>query len=477
MEGPQQASNSPGAPGLASETEVSTNLRAPSLRRLFERETGAWVGKQRTFADVCGFPPISQSARKGRGTERWRQDARKTSRVPSFCRLFGKWVGGHKSLPALAVLFSLTALTACRKQDFPQYPPNYREFAYVTNGGSATVTVLDVVNIRVDREIPVGQNPIAVAASPTRSEVYVVNSGAENGEGSLSVIDAEKNAVVATIALHRRPASIDLDASGALAYIANTGSNTISVVDLKGRQEIAQIGTGEEPAAARIAPDGRTLVVANRRGNSVSVIDATARNVRAVFDDCPGASDITILPDSSKAFIACSAGHQVMAIALADSKFNPGKPDELESLLDVGRAPVQLALKPDGGELFVSNSASDSISEVVTSTDDVGGAYLIGDDPVRGLVSADNAILYVANFRSQYVTAYSIDDGRRLAPSIRAGDGPVAMAFSNSGLLLFVVDNRSGDMAVVRTATMSLFTILPTNRSPNAIAVKAFKVQ
>jgi hypothetical protein len=56
------------------------------------------------------------------------------------------------------------------------------------------------------------------------------------------------------------------------------------------------------------------------------------------------------------------------------------------------------------------------------------------------------------------------------------GDGPVALEFSSNGLLFFVVDNRSADVAVVRTATRSLFTILPTGRSPNAIAVKAFKV-
>ena len=61
---------------------------------------------------------------------------------------------------------------------FPNTTPNYREYAYVTNGGSGTVSVYDVVNVRVDREIPVGQNPMAVAASPTRNEVYVVNSGA-----------------------------------------------------------------------------------------------------------------------------------------------------------------------------------------------------------------------------------------------------------------------------------------------------------
>ena len=387
-------------------------------------------------------------------------------------------------LALIPAAFALLALSACRSHDFPQYPPNYREYAYVTNGDSGTVTVLDVVNVRLDREVPVGQNPVAVTASPTRNEVYVVNSGTKEGTGSLSVIDAEKNTVAATIALHRKPVSIDLNAEGTLAYVANSESNSISVVDLKARLEIAQIGAGEEPVAARISPDGRTLVVANRRGNSVSIIDAAARTVRSVFDGCPGAADLAILPDSSKAFAACSGGHQVMAIALADSKLNPGKPDRLESLLDVGRAPVQLALKPDGGEVFVSNSLSNSVSEVDTSKNDVGGAYLMGDDPVRGLVSFDNSMLYVANFRSQYVTIYSIDEGKR-GPSIHVGDWPVAMAFSGSRLLIFVVDNRSADVAVVRTADAtglrtamkSMFTILPTGRGPNAIAVKAFSLQ
>jgi YVTN family beta-propeller protein len=385
-------------------------------------------------------------------------------------------------LPLMFLTLGSLALTACRSHDFPQYPANYREYAYVTNTGSGTVTVLDVVNVRVDREIPVGQNPLAVAVSPTLPEVYVVNAGPENSQGSLSIIDAEKNAVVATVALHRSPASIDLNAAGTLAFITNSGSNSISIVDLKSRQEIAQLGAGEEPVAARISPDGRTLVVANRGGNSVSIIDAAARRVRSIFDNCPGAADVVILPDSTKAFAACSAGHQVLVIALADSKTSPGQPDCLESVLDVGRAPIQLALKPDGGEVFVSNSASNSISEIYANTDDVAGAYLMGDDPVRGLVSSDNAVLYVANFRSQYVSAYSIEDGKRLSPPVpggdgHVGDGPVAMAFSSSGLLLFVVDNRSGDVAVMRTATRSLFTILSTGRAPNAIAVKAFEVR
>jgi YVTN family beta-propeller protein len=378
------------------------------------------------------------------------------------------------------------AFAGCRKQDFPQFPPSYREYAYVTNGGSNTVTVLDVVNVRLDRELAVGENPLAVAASPTRNEVYIVNGGAPGGQGSVSVIDAEKNAVAATIPVHRLPVAIDVDKAGALAYVANAGSNTVSVLDLKARREVAVIGAGEEPMAAKISPDGKTLVIVNRRSNSVSIADPAAHTVRAVFEGCPGASDAVILPDSSKAFAACAGGHQVMAIALARAGAAgvAAEPDRIETMMDVGRGPVQLALKPDGGELFVSNSLSNSISEVVTSTNDVGGAYMMGDDPVHGLVSSDNSELYVSNLHSQEVTVYAIDDGKREG-SINVGDGPSALALSANGYLLFVVDTRSGDIAVVRTAArapaertqpMPLFTMLPAGRGPNAIAIKAFRI-
>ena len=270
----------------------------------------------------------------------------------------------HEALVRISAITLLArALTGCRPHDFPQYPPGYREYAYVTNGGSGTVSVFDVVNVRLDREIAVGQNPVAVAASPTRNEVYVVNSGAVGAQGSVSVLNAENNAVAGTIAVHRAPVSIEIDPAGELAYVANSVSNTISVLDLNARREIAAIGAGEEPVVVRIAPDGKTLAVANREAGSVSLIDPANRKVRAVFEGCPGASDIVIVPDSTKVFVACSAGHQIMAIALAHAEAHPAapaqsiaaQPDRLEALLDVGQAPVHLALKPDGGEVFVSN--------------------------------------------------------------------------------------------------------------------------
>ena len=381
------------------------------------------------------------------------------------------------------MLLLLAPLTACRKRDFPQYPADYREYAYVTNGGSNSVSVLDLINLRQDRIIRVGENPTGIAANPAKNEIYAVNTGSN----SISVIDAEKNAVAATIAVHSKPYFIDVDSQGERAYVANSGSNNVSVIDLGARREIAVIGAGEAPGLARISPDGKSLVVTNRASGSVSIIDPQSYKVRSVFAGCPGATHTVVLPDSTKAFIACSGGHQVMVIGLArpDSAVASEHADCLLTFLDVGKTPVHLALKPDGGEIFVSNFGSDSISEIATQMNEVGGAYLVGAHPASAIVSADNSTLWISKFNADSIEVYSIDDGK-LVNTVHVGSGPDALAFSKEGHLLLATDAKSNDVSVVRVMSRNpsgvsgigtLFTILPAGRQPNAIVVKSFRVR
>jgi YVTN family beta-propeller protein len=402
-------------------------------------------------------------------------------------------------LLSAAMLLAAATTLGCRHYDFPETPAGYREFAYVSNGGANTVSVLDLVYLRPDRTLQVGIDPTGMAVNPVKNEVYVVNTGDGSSNGSVTVIDADKNVVAATIGIHKLPYFISVDAVGRRAYVANSGSNTVSVIDLDRRREIAVVGTGEQPGLAKISPDMRSLIVTNRGSASVSVfaVDPTPAlqdkpadtkqqfqplHFRAAFPGCPGATDAVILPDSSKAFVACSAGHQIMAINLAaapDSwaaKQNPSlMTDHVLAMLDVGETPVQLAMKPDGGELFVSNFGSGSISEVSTYTNEVGSTYPIGNKPVHGLVSGDNSALWVADFGADSLSLYSIDDGK-LASSLRTGSAPDALAFSADEHLLLAADAHSGDVSVIRTQSKlgpSLFTILPAGARPNAIVVKA----
>ena len=393
---------------------------------------------------------------------------------------------------ALGVASLLCAhATACHRTDFPQYAAGYREYAYVSNGASNTVAVMDLVNRRQDRVIAVGQQPSGLAVNPVLNEVYVVNTQPTLGDGSVSVIDAAHNRVAAVIPVRRLPYSIDVDAAGAFAYVANSGSNNVSVIDLKKRREIAVIGAGEQPGLARIAPDMRSLVVTNRGSGSISIyaVDTTAAKplrLRATFSGCTGATDAIILPDSSKTFIACTGANKVMAISLAaapDSwaaKQDVGAlTDHLLTLLDVGKSPVQLALKPDGGELFAVNFDSDSVSEVSTWTNEVSDTFPIGQHPVFGVVSADNSLLWVSNFGADTLSTYSIDDGK-LVNVTHVGVGPDALAFSAEGHLLLAADAKSGDVSVVRTQEQrgpGLFDMWPSGGQPNSIVVKAFSAK
>lgn len=386
-------------------------------------------------------------------------------------------------------------LLGCSRNRFPSYPANYREFAYVSNGGAGTVTVLDLVYLRQDRVLQVGRQPSGLSVNPLRNEVYAVNAGSD----SVSVIDAETNTVAATIGVHHTPYFMAVAPDGKRGYVPNTGSNTVSVLDLDKRREIAIEATGEGPGVAAVSPDNRTLVVSNRAAGSVSVytISATGKRplqLREAFSGCPGATDIVIEstdpndPGSGgKAFVACSGGHQVMVLWLAatpqswrGSQEATLQHDHLLSLLDVGKTPTHLTLASIGvRRVYSTNFDSDSISEINTWTNEVLGTTVVGAKPSRAVISRDDSSLWVSNFGADSAGLYSPEDDR-IETSVRTGSRPDALAFSADEHLLLVADAGSADVAVIRTQSKdgpSLVTLLPAGGPANDIVVKSFRAK
>ena len=204
-----------------------------------------------------------------------------------------------------------------------------------------------------------------------------------------------------------------------------------------------------------------------------------ALRVRATLPVCQQPEDIAILPDSTKAFVSCSGSSQVASIQLQSPAH---KDDRVLALIDVGRTPVSLAMKPDGGEMAVCNFDSDSISMIETGNDEVGSSQEIGQHPSRGVVTLDNSRLYVSNFGSNSVAVYDIDMGRRIA-TLTVGSRPDALALTPDQNYLLVVDTQSGDVTIIQkrkpkrtleTSEYALLTMIPVGVQPNAIVVKAF---
>ena len=392
-------------------------------------------------------------------------------------------------LRVAALTLLCAALAGCRNTPFPSYPAAYREYAYVADGGSNTVTVLDLVDLRLQSTLTVGHNPTGLAVNPKRPEIYAVNSAS----GTVSVINTVLNRVEATIGVQRRPYFITVAPDGKRAYVPNSASNTVSVIDLDTRRQIAAVGTGEGPGIARVAPDNRSLIVTNRVAGSVSVYTINADDnlhpltFRESFDDCPGATDAVIEADSkdfptfgSKAFIACSAGHQVLDVWLGAApnsfraKENPSLAQDAKlALLDVGEAPVHLVLKADdNGEVYSTNFLSGTVSAISTWTNEVEGTYRIGTNPSHAIISDDGDLLWVTNFGEDSATLYSIADGR-IVTGVHTGSRPDALAFSKHEHILLVADVGSSDIAVIRTQDTlpTLMTMLPAGPQPNDIVV------
>jgi YVTN family beta-propeller protein len=284
--------------------------------------------------------------------------------------------------------------------------------------------------------------------------------------------------------VHGRPYFIDVAEDGKRAYVANSGSANVSVIDLEKHVVLGNVRVGSAPGLARVSPDGATVVVSNRSDNTVSLIDAKLLRVRATLPVCLQPEDIAILPDSSKAFVACSGSSQVASIALASQEKSGNlASDRVLALLDVGRTPVSLALKPDGGELIVCDFDSDSISFIETGNDEVGSSALVGQHPVRAVVTSDNSRLYASNFGSNSVAVYDIDMGRRIA-TMEVGSRPDGLALSQDQQYLLVLDTQAGDVTVIQKRNprklepteYSLLTMIPVGMQPNGIVVKSFMV-
>ena len=165
-----------------------------------------------------------------------------------------------------------------------------------------------------------------------------------------------------------------------------------------------------------------------------------------------------------------------------ETQKNETQNDKLLALLDVGKSPVSLALKPDGGELVAFNFDAGSISIIETTANEVSGSYLIGAQPTRGVVSLDNSRLYISNFGSNNIAVYDIDLGKVIA-YLPVGTHPDALALSQNQNYLLVVDSGSGDLAVIQKrqpkkkfepSEYSLLTIIPVGMQPNQIVVKSF---
>jgi len=136
-----------------------------------------------------------------------------------------------------------------------------------------------------ETHIEVGHGPEGFDLSPDGKEIWAANSH----DGTVSIIDVSKKAVIETLSVPSRFANrLKFTPDGKVVLISDLGGNDLVVMDVSKRKEIKRIKLGGGSAGILMQPDGARAYVAVGSEDGITVIDLKTLEVAGHIDSGPG---------------------------------------------------------------------------------------------------------------------------------------------------------------------------------------------
>ncbi len=265
-------------------------------------------------------------------------------------------------------------------------------YAYVSNQGNNTVSVINTATSTVTATVNVGNTPSGVCISPDGKKVYVSNGGSN----TVSVINTATNTVTSTIAVGTSPYGICISPDGSKVYVANEMSSNVSVINTVTNTVSATVSAGSHPNGISISPDGSKVYVVNWGNNNVNVINTATNTVTATITVGNGPFGVCVSPDGSKAYVTNRNSNNVSVINIATNT--------VTATVAVGTFPFGISVSPDGSKVYVANQSSNTVSVISTTINTVTATVAVGTNPFGTSVSPDGTKVYVSNINSNNVS-------------------------------------------------------------------------
>ena len=312
--------------------------------------------------------------------------------------------------------------------------------AYVSNEDGHTVSVIDTDKLAVVATIPVGKRPRGIEINEDGTTFYVALSGLpkcppkipdEECEklgrdvkaDGVAAVDTKTMKVVKVFEAGSDPEQFDLGSDGRL-YVANEDSATMTVLDVNTGKIVGRVKVGEEPEGVRLSPDEKWVLVTNESDNSVSIIDT--RSLKEVQHVVVGKRprDAAFTPDGNTAYVTGEFDGSLYRIAVPE-----GKPVERVVQFSKGLLPMSVRLDARRNRLYVSTGRGGKVAVV-----DISG------EP-------------------------------RVVAEIAVGARPWGIALSKDGSRLYTANGPSNDVSVIDTATLKVIRKIPVGASPWGVVV------
>ena len=285
---------------------------------------------------------------------------------------------------------------------------NTDEFAYVSNYGEGTVSVIKKSDNSVMDTISVGTRPFGVAMTPQGDYAYVTNYGSN----SVSIIRTSDNQVEDTVPAGQNPFGIAMMHEGNYAYVNDYGIGKVSVLDTSDNNSIAgTITVGNGPFGIAVAPDDRHVYVCNLGSDTVSVIQTSDNTVAQTISVGGGPSGVAVTPDGKYVYVSNFFDNSVSVIQTSDDPAGNTVVATINNIGNDGNWVDGVAVTPDGAYVYANNYSDGTVSVIRTFDNTVIHTIPVGTKPHGSIaVSPDGNFVYVGNYTDGTVSIIGYEE-------------------------------------------------------------------
>lgn len=318
---------------------------------------------------------------------------------------------------------------------------------YVANQNSNSVSVVDAARNQVIATIPVGEHPNDIVVNPLVQKAYVCCSPVSGGNGSVYIINTANNTVIDSPPVGQSPVRMVWDRTDNLIFVLNRLDPSLSVIDCNSNQVIDQRRLIQVPEDILWNPVSNKIYVTSgyyMQPGRVFIINAATRESLAVVASGQDGYRLAFNPVQNRVY---SGNRGNRSVTIIDGQTN--------SAIRTTFAPSEpwaMAWVPEPfNKLFVGNywTATTSVmrGNEVTFYHQFPGTT----NPYFFAYNPRTLKLFCACYLVGRVAVVDVRDGHEdVHDSITVGSGPAAIAIYQDSNRVFVANSWDSTLTVLR---------------------------
>jgi YVTN family beta-propeller protein len=269
------------------------------------------------------------------------------------------------------------------------------------------------------------------------------------------------------------------------AYVADSGWDGFSAINTANCKIIQTYNVGDPPVPGDpgdydyastdegVAIHGSTLYFADAGDSSVAVIDAAkldSANYNPPETDIHTGDfpeDLAVTPDGSQLWVA-NTGAQTSASSVTSVSVIDTKTEKVTATIPTRGAPSQVAFSASGAQAYVTTA--DGLYTFSTRTHRRTG-FIAGLGDPRSVAVAPDGTVYVTE--SSHDSVAVISPSGHVTATIAVGDLPWDIVISADGKTAYVANPDSDSISVISTASRTVTATVSVSGDPDTLALTA----